>query len=65
MILWQDFYGINHPSEFKNFEEKAQLWALNSKTGPLPAIQAETFATTATTFADGKLTNQLSKWWDI
>ena len=37
-------------------------WALS---GPLPAKQAATLATTATSIADDKLANQLSKWWDI
>ena len=34
-------------------------------SGPLPAKQAATLATTATSIADDKLANQLSKWWDI
>ena len=37
-------------------------WALS---GQLPAKQAATLATTATSIADDKLANQLSKWWDI
>ena len=37
-------------------------WALSR---PLPAKQAATLATTATSIADDKLANQLSKWWDI
>ena len=37
-------------------------WALSS---PLPAKQAATLATKATSIADDKLANQLSKWWDI
>ena len=37
-------------------------WALS---GPLPVKQAATLATTATSIADDKLANQLSKWWDI
>ena len=45
-------------------------WAVKSKigwalSGPLPAKQAATFATTATSIADDKLANQLSKWWHI
>ena len=34
-------------------------------SGPLPAKQAATLVTTATSLADGKLANELSKWWDI
>ena len=34
-------------------------------SGPLPAKQAATLATTATSIADDKLANPLSKWWDI
>ena len=34
-------------------------------SGPLPAKQAATLATTATSIADDKLANQLSKWWDF
>ena len=37
-------------------------WALS---GPLLAKQAATLATRATSIADDKLENQLSKWWDI
>ena len=33
--------------------------------GPLPAKQAAILVTTATSIADDKLANQLSKWWDI
>ena len=32
---------------------------------PLPAKQAATLATTATSIADDKRLNELSKWWDI
>ena len=43
---------------------------MNSKigralSGTLPAKQAATLATTATSIADDKLANQFSKWWDI
>ena len=56
--------------KFKMSEDKAAPWAVKSKTGwalsgPLPAKQAATLATTATLIADDKLANQLSKWWDI
>ena len=34
-------------------------------SGPLPAKQAATLATTATSIADDTLAKQLSKWWDI
>ena len=37
-------------------------WTLS---GPLPAKQAATLATTATSIADVKLANQSSKWWHI
>ena len=51
-------------------EDKAAPWAVKSKIGwalsdPLPAKQAATPATTATSIADDKLAKQLSKWWDI
>ena len=70
MILGQDCYDIHHPFEFKKSEDKAAPWAVKSKigwalSGSLPAKQAETLATTATSTADNKLANQLSKWWDI
>ena len=70
MILRQDCYDIHYPFEFKKSEEKAAPWAVKSKIGwalcgPLPAKQAATLATTATSIADDKLANQLSKWWDI
>ena len=70
MILGQDCYDINHPFEFKKTEDKAAPWAVKSKigwalSGPLPAKQADTLATTATSISDDKLANQLSKWWDI
>ena len=68
VILGQDCYDIHHPSEFKKSEDKAAPWAaVKSKTdwalsGPLPAKQAATLATTSTSIADDKLANQLSKW---
>ena len=70
VILGQDCYEIHHPFEFKKSEDKAAPWAMKSKigwalSGPLPAKQAATPATTATTIADDKLANQLSKWWDV
>ena len=37
-------------------------WALS---GPLPAKQAATLATTAISVSEDKLASQLSKWWDI
>ena len=63
-------YDIHHPFEFKKSEDKAAPWAVKSKfgwnlSGPLPAKQAATFATTATLIGDDKLANQLSKWWNI
>ena len=70
VILGQDCYDIHHPFEFKKSEGKAEPWAVKSKigwalSGPLPAKQAATLATTATSIADDKLANQLIKWWDI
>ena len=70
VILGQDCYNIHHPFEFSKSEDKAALWAVKSKidwalTGPLPANQAAYLATTATSIADDKLANQLSKWCDI
>ena len=70
VILGQDCYDIHHPFEFKKSEDKAAPWELKSKigcslSGPLPAKQAATLATTATSIANHKLANQLSKWWDI
>ena len=70
VILGQDCYDIHHPFEFKKSEDKAASWAVKLKigwalSGPLPAKQAATLATTATSIADDKLANQLSKWWDI
>ena len=70
MILGQDFYDIHHPFAVKKSEDKAAPWAVKSKidwalSGPLPAKQTATLATTATSIADDKLANQLSKWWDI
>ena len=70
VILGQDCYNIHHPFEFKKSEDKAAPWAVKSKigwalSGPLSGKQAATRATTATSIADDKLANQLSKWWDI
>ena len=70
VILGQDCYDIHHPFEFKKSDDKAAPWAVKSKigwalSGPLPAKQAATLATTATSISDDKLANQLSKWWDI
>ena len=69
VILGQDCFDIHHPFEFKKSEDKAATWALKSKigwalSGPLPAKQAATLVTTATSIADDKLANLLSKWWD-
>ena len=70
VILGQDCYDIHHPFEFKKSEDKAAPWAVKSQigwalSGPLPAKQAATLATRATSIADDKLANQLTKWWDI
>ena len=61
---------ILYPFGFKRPEDKASRWSVKSKNGwalssPLLAKQASTLATTTTSIADGKLANQLSKWWDI
>ena len=66
VILVQDCYDIHHPFEFKMSEDKTATWAVKSKigwalSGPLPAKQAGTLATTATSIAEDKLANQLSK----
>ena len=66
VILGQDCYDIHHSFEFKKSEDKAAPWAVKSKigwtlSGTLPAKQAATLATTATSIADDKLANQLSK----
>ena len=66
----QDCYDIHHSFEFKKSGDRASPWAVKSKLGwalscPLPAKQAATLATTATSIADDKLANQLSKCWDI
>ena len=52
------------------WEHKAALWAVKSKIGgalsdPLPAKQAATLDTTATSIAEEKLAYQLGRWWDI
>ena len=70
VILGQDCYDIHRPFEFKKSEDKASPWAVKSKigwalSGLLPAKQAATLATTATSIANDKLANQLSKWGDI
>ena len=70
VIHGQDCNDIHHPFEFKKSEDRAAPWAVKSKivwalSGPLPAKQAATLATTATSIADDKLANQLSKWWDV
>ena len=70
VILGQDCYDIHRPFEIKTSEDKSAPWAVKSKfgwalSGPLPAKQAAILATTATSIADDKLANQLSKWWDI
>ena len=70
VILELDCYDIHHPYEFKKSQDKSKPWAMKSKigwtlSGPLPAKQAATLATTATSIADVKLANQSSKWWDI
>ena len=70
VILWQDCYEINHSLEFKKSDDKAAPWTVKSKigwalSGPLPAKQAATLATSATSIADDKLANKLSKRWDI
>ena len=63
VIPGQDCYDIHHPFEFKKSRDKAAPWAVKSKigwalSGPLPAKQAVTLATTATSIADDKLANQ-------
>ena len=70
VILGQDCYDIRHPFELKESEDKAAQWAVKSTIGwalscPLPAKQAASLATTATSIVDDNLANQLSKWWDI
>ena len=66
VILGQDCYDIHHPFEYMKSEDKAEPWAVGwALSGPLPAKQAATLATTATSLADDKLAKQLSKWWDI
>ena len=65
VILGQKCYDIHRPFEFKKPEDKAAPWAVKSKigralSGPLPAKQATTLATTATSIADDEIANQLS-----
>ena len=62
VIIGQDCYDIHQPFEFKKSEDKGAPWAVNSKvgwalSGPLPAKQAATLATTATSIANDKLAN--------
>ena len=70
VILGQNGYEIHRPFEFKKSEEEAAPWEVKSKIGmalscPIPAKQATTLTTTATSIADDKKANQLSKWWYI
>ena len=70
VILGPHCYDIHHPFKFKKSEDRNASWAMKSKigwalSGPLPAKKAATLATTATSIADDKLADQLSKWWDI
>ena len=66
VIRGQNCYDIYHPFEFKKSEDKTAPRAMNSKIGWAPAKkQAASLATTASSIADDKLANQLSKWWDI
>ena len=70
VIFGQDCYEIHHSFEFMRSEDKAAPWAVKTKigwaiNGLLSAKQAAILATTATSIADNKLANQLSKWWDI
>ena len=70
VILGQDCYDFHHPVAFKNAEDKAAPWAVQSKIGwalsrPLPVKQAAILVTTAASISDEKLANQSSKWWDI
>ena len=65
VILGQGCYDIDHPFEFKKSEDKTAPWTVKSNvgralSGPLPAKQAATLATTATSIADDKPANQLS-----
>ena len=60
VILGQDCNDIHHSFEFKKSEVKAATWAVKIKivwalSGSLPANQAATLATTATSTADNKL----------
>ena len=60
VILGQDCYDNHHPFEFKKSDDEAAPWAVKSKigwalSGPLPAKQAATLATTATSIADEKV----------
>ena len=57
VILGQDCSDIYRPLEFKKSDNKTAPWAVKSKigwalSGPLPAKQAATLATTATSESD-------------
>ena len=61
---------MHHPLQFKKSNDKTAPWAVKSKigwaiSGPLPAKQAATLATTATSAPDDKFASQLSKCWEI
>ena len=67
MILEQDGFDIHHPLEYKKSHDKTSPWAVKSKigwafSGPLPAKQAATLATTATSLLEENLASQLCKW---
>ena len=66
VILGQDSYNMHCPLEFKQSDDKTAQWAVTSKigwalTGPLPAKQAATFVTTATSVKEYMLASQLNK----
>ena len=70
IILGQDIYNIHYPIEFKKSDNKTALCALKSKTGwglsgLLPAKEASTLTTTATSITGDKLASLWSKWWEI
>ena len=65
VILGKDCYEIHHPLENKTSDDRAAPWTVKLKiewvlSGPLPAQQAETLATTATSVSEDKLASQLS-----
>ena len=69
VILGQDRYDIHQPLEFKKSDNKTAPLAVKLKkgwalSGPLPAKQGATLATT-TSVSEDKLASQLSKRWDI